>query len=87
MTKKKSSTASVAASTCSSSNVANIPDRKDAYEIGDQSFETPTYIKKERSAQLEYKAKSIAIKKLNKRKKEEAKKKSQTKSANLNKLY
>jgi hypothetical protein len=69
--KKKSSTStpSVVASTCSSSAVAKFPDRTDAYEIDDQSFETPPYIKKERAARSERKAKSIAIKKLNKRKK------------------
>jgi hypothetical protein len=50
MIKKKLSTVSVAASTCSSSAMAKIPDRKDAYEINNQSFETPPYIKKERSA-------------------------------------
>jgi hypothetical protein len=74
MKKNKSSTASVVASTCLSSAVAKISDRTDAYEIDDHSFETPPYIKKERSAQLERKAKSITIKKLNKRKKEETKK-------------
>ncbi len=68
MTKKKSSTT---ASTCSSSAVAKIPDRTDAYEIDDQSFETPPYIKKERSARLKRKAKSIAIKKLSKKKSSE----------------
>jgi hypothetical protein len=72
--KSSTSTPSVVASTCSSSAVAKFPDRTDAYEIDDQSFETPPYIKKERAAILECKVKSIAIKKLNKRKKEETKK-------------
>jgi hypothetical protein len=85
--KKKSSSASVAASTCSSSAVAKIPDRTDAYKIDDQSFKTPPcYIKKERPAWLERKAKSNAIKKLNKRKKEETKKKRWMKSMNSEKI-
>jgi hypothetical protein len=81
MKKKSSSTSTpsvVASTSCSSSAVAKYPDRTDAYEIDDQSFETPPYIKKERAARLERKAKSIAIKKLNKRKKKEETKKEET---------
>jgi hypothetical protein len=51
-----------------SSVVAKVPNRKGAYSNDDKSFEIPPYIKNERSAQLECKVKSIAIKKINKRK-------------------
>jgi hypothetical protein len=56
-------------------SVAKLPDRKDTYSNDDESFETPPYIKKERSDHLQRKAKSVTIKAMNATKKnKEAKK-------------
>jgi Pyruvate/2-oxoacid:ferredoxin oxidoreductase gamma subunit len=74
-------------SKCASSSstpvsVAKVPDRKDAYLIDNESFQTPPYIEKERADCQERKAKLAAIKalKATKKKKKETKKSRRRKS-------